>query len=350
MKKTLIILSIVCIFIFGIVLSDLLLHTINQLFGDDIFTTKIGLEKKLDESNRKYDLLVKQNTLKQENLSRFIKELNSKDYIALTKDTLLTSSPSNRSKKSKILLKPAINEMFLKTTADDDAMVNEIKKGFNNKMKIILGVSKGILREKVVKLNIELLKMNNTLRGKNLELNEKLYELEEYKIKLEKHKKYITELEVLKIDLEKTVGDLETKIEGDRLKVSFKGDILFSSGSHKLKKEGEKLLLSIFPVLKKGKEKYDIFIAGHTDNVPIKKEARDKYGSNWDLSTYRAIEVVKYLISKGMNPNNLTAAGYGEYKPIAENVNELGKSKNRRVELFLIPKIIKRATTLGDGR
>ena len=78
------------------------------------------------------------------------------------------------------------------------------------------------------------------------------------------------------------------------------------------------------------------------DNVPIKKDARDKYESNWDLSTHRAIEVVKYLTGKGMDPKSVTAAGYGEYKPVANNSTDIGKSKNRRVELFLIPKIIKR--------
>ena len=184
--------------------------------------------------------------------------------------------------------------------------------------------------------------MNNALKIKNRQLADKLEEVEAYKSELEKHKEYITELEDIKTDLQKTVGNLETKIEGGRLKVSFKGDILFSSGSHLLRKGGVKLLDSVYPILMRGGEKYDIFIAGHTDNVPIKKEARDKYKSNWELSTYRAIEVVRYLTAKGLNPNNLTAAGYGEFKPMADNSTEKGKTRNRRVELFLIPKIIKR--------
>ena len=343
MKKALITLIIIWIFIFGMVLSDLILEGVNQLFNQEIFTTKAGLEKKLEESKNEIDVLEKKAKKREEDMVKLLKEMNTKDYMTLTKDSLLTSPSISDRKSSKILLKPASTEMLLKTAATDDPTVNEIKKSFNNKIKSILGVSKGILREKLAKINIELLKMNNALKGKNLELSERLQEVEEYKQELEQHKKYIGELEGIKINLEKTVGDLETKIEGDRLKVSFKGDILFSSGSHRLRNEGTKLLESVIPVLKKSSENHDIFIAGHTDNVPIKKEARDKYASNWELSTHRAIEVVKYLKSKGMNPKSLTAAGYGEFKPVADNSTELGKSKNRRVELFIIPKIIKRS-------
>jgi chemotaxis protein MotB len=188
-----------------------------------------------------------------------------------------------------------------------------------------------------------LLRINNDLKDKNVGLIKTLKEVEKYKNELDEHKKYIYQLEGIKSDLEKTVGDLETKIEDGRLKVSFKGDILFASGEHKLRKTGVELLESVVPILNKNQKDYDIFIAGHTDNVPIRSISK-KYESNWDLSTYRAIEVVKYLIQKGLSPRNLTAAGYGEYKSITTNTTKEGKAKNRRVDLFLIPKIIKRLT------
>jgi len=184
--------------------------------------------------------------------------------------------------------------------------------------------------------------MNDQLKDKNKELTARLNEVEKYKKELEDHKKYITDLEGIKSDLQKTVGALETKIEDGRLKVSFKGDILFQSGKHNLREEGKKLLDSVYSILEKSAQNNDIFIAGHTDNVPIRSDAKEKYDSNWTLSTYRAIEVVKYLVDKGMKPKSLTAAGYGEYKPITANDSAEGKAKNRRVELFLIPKIIKR--------
>jgi len=179
--------------------------------------------------------------------------------------------------------------------------------------------------------------------SKKKQLEAKLNEVEKYKKELEEQKKYINDLEGIKSNLQKTVGVLETKIENGRLKVSFKGDILFESGQHALRQEGKELLESVYEILKDSTKQNDIFVAGHTDNVPIRPDARDRYESNWTLSTYRAVEVVKYLVEKGLSPKHMTAAGYGEFKPVAGNDTEAGKSKNRRVELFLIPRIIKRS-------
>jgi chemotaxis protein MotB len=173
-------------------------------------------------------------------------------------------------------------------------------------------------------------------------LEAKLKEVEKYKHELEEHRKYINDLEGIKGRLEETVGTLEAKIENGRLRVNFQGDILFESGKHLLRKEGKELLDSVFSILLKSSEQNDIFIAGHTDNDQIRADALDRYESNWTLSTYRAVEVVKYLKEKGIKPESMTAAGYGEFKPIADNSTDEGKAKNRRVELFLIPIIIKR--------
>lgn len=184
--------------------------------------------------------------------------------------------------------------------------------------------------------------MNKELTDRNKQLQDKLDEVEQYKKELDRHKQTINDLEGIKSNLQKTVGVLETKIEEGRLKVSFKGDILFQSGKHELRPEGRQLLESVYKILKESTKQNDIFVAGHTDNVPIRPDALDRYDSNWTLSTYRAIEVVKCLVEKGLSPKHMTAAGYGEFKPVADNVSDEGKSKNRRVELFLIPRIIKR--------
>jgi len=255
---------------------------------------------------------------------------------------LLSHVPKNQKEPGRIRLDAGDNELYFKTGYTSDEAVNEIRKGFNQKVKSMLDVSREILKQKVRSLNLEMLSMNNRYKENNLVLKKSLLELGEYKDEVEKHRKYINELEGIREDLNKTVGDLKTKIENGRLKVSFKGDILFASGRHSLRKEGIKLLKSIFHILNKSSDKNDIFIAGHTDNEPIIPQARDKYKSNWELSTFRAIEVVKFLMKEGIGPEKLTAAGYGEYKPISLNTTDEGKSKNRRVELFLIPRIIKR--------
>ncbi|MCK4835876.1 MAG: OmpA family protein [Candidatus Aminicenantes bacterium] len=342
MKKILFVGLFLGFFILGLMVSEPLMNMVNHIFAKDVFQTRKNLEEKWTRCRQRYEALVARLKKKQENLADFAKEIKAKDYFTLTKESLLSSTPSSDSSMGKIMLRPPSSEMLFKPTTADDSSIREVKEGLNEKIKTMMNVSKGILREKLAQLNVEIMDINTKLRGRNLELNQKLDEVETYKQEVEKHKKYIQELEGIRTDLKKVVSDLETKIENGRLKVSFEGDILFDSGSHQLKESGLKLLESVFPVLKKSTAKNDIFIAGHTDNVPIKKEFQHKYHSNWDLSTYRAIEVVRYLTAKGLNPTTLTAAGYGEYKPISDNISETGKAKNRRVELFVIPRLIQR--------
>jgi len=342
MKKAILVILLVGIFILGLVISEPIMNAVNQLFDKEVFLTRKSLENQLAKCRQRYHEIEAELKKKQAGLGHFLKEIQTKDYFNLTKESLLAGTSDADGTMGKIILRPPSNEMLFKPTASDDDSIREVKEGVNEKIKTILDVSRGILREKLAGLNLELVNMNTKLREKNLELNKNLAEVEVYKREVDRQKNYIQELKDIRTDLKNIVIDLETKIEDGRLKVSFKGDILFDSGSHQLKASGIDLLESVLPVFLKSTQKNDLFIAGHTDNVPIKKEFRHQYNSNWDLSTYRAIEVVKYLTTKGLKPENLTAAGYGEYKPIADNDSRMGRARNRRVELFVIPRIIQR--------
>ena len=82
---------------------------------------------------------------------------------------------------------------------------------------------------------------------------------------------------------------------------------------------------------------YDVLVEGNTDNVPIKKT---NIRNNWDLSALRASSVVQTLQTKfGINPARLSAAGRGEFNPIADNDSELGRQRNRRTEIIVTPKL-----------
>ena len=77
-----------------------------------------------------------------------------------------------------------------------------------------------------------------------------------------------------------------------------------------------------------------MLIEGHTDAMPIKSE---KYPSNWELSTARATNIIKYLTqTHKFPPDRLSAVGYGEYMPIAENTSPQGRAKNRRVDIIVL--------------
>lgn len=333
---------LLCVFVAGVWLSDPLLNLANAIAGKAVFSTRDGLRKEIRALEEERNTLRSDLDDGREGLQRLASELNSRDYRRLTREALLGATDEQG--KSKIMLRPAETEMMLSAVDRDSAALGAVRKAVSNKISEMLEVSRRILGEKVARLNLELREMNTSLQERNMALQKNIAELDEYRNLLETQKAYIGELEGVKQELLTAVSDLETEIKDGRLKVSFQGDILFASGRHDLRVPGRKLLDSIFPILSSQQERFDIFVAGHTDNVPIRADALDRYRSNWELSTYRAIEVVRYLTAKGLEPRHLTAAGYGEYKPLVANTNPTNRQRNRRVELFLIPKVIQRGT------
>jgi chemotaxis protein MotB len=123
----------------------------------------------------------------------------------------------------------------------------------------------------------------------------------------------------------------------DKLTLSMVEKILFDSGSAEIKPNGKKVLDRVAAVLKQVTDK-QIRIEGHTDNVPIGPKIIDKFPTNWELSTARATTVTRYLQDGGIDPQLLSACGYSENRPVASNDTEEGRSKNRRIEIVLIPK------------
>jgi chemotaxis protein MotB len=80
----------------------------------------------------------------------------------------------------------------------------------------------------------------------------------------------------------------------------------------------------------------NIIVEGHTDNIPIGPELREKYPTNWDLSVARSAAVVRSLTQKtGIAPRRFSARGYSFYKPVASNETEAGRQQNRRIEIIL---------------
>jgi chemotaxis protein MotB len=107
--------------------------------------------------------------------------------------------------------------------------------------------------------------------------------------------------------------------------------IMFESGQATLKPEAYKLLTPIALLIRRFG--YDIVIEGHTDNIPI---SSGRFPSNWELSAMRAISVLRYFTERhGVNPTNVMAVGYGEFRPIAPNNTPNDRALNRRVEILL---------------
>jgi chemotaxis protein MotB len=128
-------------------------------------------------------------------------------------------------------------------------------------------------------------------------------------------------------------GKLEIHRLRGRLQVRALEQILFNSGSSRIKAEGQEVLAKLAAQLATIPG-HDIRVEGHTDNVPI---ATDRFPSNWELAGARAAGVVRFLIDQGLDPTKLSAVGYGEQQPIAENDTREGRARNRRIEIVLVP-------------
>lgn len=160
--------------------------------------------------------------------------------------------------------------------------------------------------------------------------------------KITKLKTELTDLEKAKQQLEdrlkSEIDDKEVKVEmlERGLVLTFVAEVLFSPGKADLRKDSFERLGKVATVLKKTVPDLNVGVEGHTDSDPIK---RSGWKSNWELSSGRALSVLHYLIDKQkVDPKRLSATGFGEYHPVASNVTKAGKSKNRRVEIVILPK------------
>lgn len=189
----------------------------------------------------------------------------------------------------------------------------------------------------------ELFSLKNLLDKARADLAVKEAELDELtksdtqkKEEIEKvDKTYKALIDEMKKEIEE--GNIEiTNLRGE-LSVNVLDKILFDSGKTVIKPEGLAVLKRVGDILKDVKDK-KIVVEGHTDNVPISPALKSRFPTNWELSTARAVVVVRYLQEKvGIDPALLWASGVSEYHPVSENSTTEGKARNRRIEIILKP-------------
>lgn len=186
--------------------------------------------------------------------------------------------------------------------------------------------------------------------------------LEQLKQELEARSQRVAELEnviaskdaamtKLKDAISRALTDFEGKgltVEqrDGKVYVSMENKLLFQSGSWAVGSQGKQAVKQLGEVLAENPD-IAILIEGHTDNVPYKGNAQ--LSGNWDLSAKRATAIVNILReNEAINPENLTAAGRGEFAPVASNDSVEGKAQNRRIEVILTPKLDEISKLLND--
>lgn len=132
-------------------------------------------------------------------------------------------------------------------------------------------------------------------------------------------------------------NDLTVDVRNGKVYVSLAEQLLFGSGSIQVDQKGVTALQQLGRAIRDQKDIH-IMVEGHTDNVPISKKSQYMQ-DNWDLSVMRATSITKILTEAGVNPQQITAAGRGEFYPIAPNDLPQNKQKNRRTEIIITPNL-----------
>ncbi len=186
------------------------------------------------------------------------------------------------------------------------------------------------------------------LKDKLADLKEKLADSQtrigdlqkEKDVAVQSHRSLEDEMRAALESKDVTISQLQGK-----LTVNILDRILFDSGEADLKPSGEAVLRKVAAVLAQH-PKLQIHVIGHTDNVPIRAAARNRFPSNWELSTARAIAAVRFLTERaGVDPRRLGAVGYGEFRPVADNTAPEGRARNRRIAITILSEELAGADT-----
>jgi len=215
-------------------------------------------------------------------------------------------------------------------------------------------VSQKKYKNDMAEMSMEIAKMQkrlNKLRGDKIESSHNLVnatnEINDLKKKLDIYKRELMRLQKMRntlaqiLESEIRKGKALINIVNGKIYVSINDAVLFDSGKNKLKPEAKKILNKLSKFIKKIDNR--VIVEGHTDTDPIK---HSKWQDNWQLSTERALSVLRYLIKTGVKPQKLSAHGYGPYDPRVtakdfsknkKSTDKFVKKMNRRVDLVFDP-------------
>ena len=215
-----------------------------------------------------------------------------------------------------------------------------LEQNSNEALQASIEKNRGLLEEIQIKEG-ELLSERTRLDSLKRELSSRIARVEELE-------GLVADKEALMSALKTALTDALVSFKGNGLSVeqrdgkvyvSMENKLLFQSGSWSVGNTGKQALKELGSVLAANPE-IAVLIEGHTDSDPY--IGNDNLSGNWDLSTKRATEIVKLLLKNNkIKAENLTAAGRGQYQPLATNKTAAGKAKNRRIEVILTPKLDK---------
>ncbi len=297
-------------------------------------TTSCVSKKIFNELENKFTDLKKENRTLLDTNEGLTK---SKNQLELDLNAVQTERDNLKSERDKLATDFSSTSKNLKAL---QASYNALEKNSDAALKSNMDKNRELLaqletKEKTLAIEQERL---NKLKSELESSSKRLAELESYIAAKE------ASMQKLKETLSKSLKAFEGKgltIEqrNGKVYVSMENKLLFPTGSWAVNDEGKKAVVLVGKVLSDNPD-ISVLIEGHTDNDKILGSIGGGIESNWDLSTKRATAIVTILSeNKGVNKQNLTAAGRGEFAPLMSNDSPEGKAKNRRIEIVLTPKL-----------
>ena len=192
-------------------------------------------------------------------------------------------------------------------------------------------------------------KLNANLAQKISELQDREKTIAELQKMIDQQKKKVKDLlnSVKDALLGFSSDELTVREQDGKVYVAMSDKLLFESGKAIVNQQGKEALGKLAQVLNKQTD-IDVYIEGHTDNVPIKTAV---FQDNWDLSVIRATSVVRILTQTyGVNPLQIQPCGRGEYKPVDVNTSSEGRARNRRTEIIMAPRLDKLFKMLEESK
>jgi len=296
------------------------------------------VSQKQEECERENEQL----RLENERLSTDINEFDTKYNVAERKIDALKSDTSVMGNSLRILRKQydkinALNDQLLSKTAS-------LREGTEAEKKTLMAELEAV--------RLSLLEKEDALNQLETALNTKEEELLEREAKLTELRSKINEKDSLMSALRKSVSDALLGFEGKgltiekrngRVYVSMEAKLLFATGETAVDKKGRDVIIDLARALG-DRDDLDIMVEGHTDSDEFQRSTFPR--NNWDLSVLRATSVIMIMLDNSdMNPEMLVAAGRSQYMPVDPN----DKSKNRRIEIILSPKLDELLELVGEN-
>lgn len=300
--------------------------------------TSCVTQKKYDDLNARKNRIEAENAECQENLK------TKEDELALLTD----AKKQLESKYNNLADEHEQVSRVLKRTKEEYTHLEDLHDRLTSKYNELLNLSSqqsNQLNKDLAKRETEILRIESQLRTKQEEANRLSDELA-------KREERVKELEQVLADQQKAVAalkahvsdallgfndaDLSVEVRNGKVYVSLAEQLLFKSGSKSVDSKGKDALKKLALALK-DKSDLNIQVEGHTDDVPMSPSNGMK--DNWDLSVLRATSIVRILTDNGVDPTKVSANGRGEHLPVDPAKTKEARSKNRRTEIILTPKL-----------